>query len=184
MKRRFIVYSVWFMAIMLVPFFTLSKSYAYTVSSDELIERAKDLDSRTVVYRGELVTGILNRGAHSWINLNDGSNAIGVWCDTDLLKNIKHAGSYKTKGDIIEVEGIFIFVGINPTTDFIDVDKDGGGFIKTSQRLETSIPGIYAAGDCRTTPLLQVATAVGDGALAAWAAIDYVETFDNEAKGV
>ena len=107
MKRRFIVYSVWFMAIMLVPFFTFSKSYAYTVSSDELIERAKDLDSRTVVYRGELVTGILNRGAHSWINLNDGSNAIGVWCDTDLLKNIKHAGSYKTKGDIIEVEGIF-----------------------------------------------------------------------------
>ena len=84
----------------------------------------------------------------------------------------------------IEVEGIFIFVGINPTTDFIDVDKDGGGFIKTSQRLETSIPGIYAAGDCRTTPLLQVATAVGDGALAAWAAIDYVEVFDNEAKGV
>src|SRR3990170_2185491 len=84
----------------------------------------------------------------------------------------------------IEVEGVFIFVGINPTTDFVDVDKDAGGFIKTGQRLETSIPGIYAAGDCRTTPLLQVATAVGDGALAAYAAIEYVETFDKVAKGV
>ena len=84
----------------------------------------------------------------------------------------------------IDVEGVFIFVGINPTTDFVDVDKDSGGFIKTDQRLTTSTPGIFAAGDCRTTPLLQVATAVGDGAIAASFAIDYVEEFDTKAKNV
>lgn len=77
----------------------------------------------------------------------------------------------------VPVEGVFIFVGINPTTDFVDVDKDESGFIKTNQKLETSVPGIYAVGDCRTTPLLQVATAVGDGALAAHMVDGYVEDF-------
>ncbi len=75
----------------------------------------------------------------------------------------------------IDVEGVFIFVGINPTTDFVDVDKDEAGFIKTNNRMETSIPGIYAAGDCRTTPLLQVVTAAGDGATAAFVAESYIE---------
>jgi thioredoxin reductase (NADPH) len=75
----------------------------------------------------------------------------------------------------MEVEGVFIFVGINPTTDFVDVEKDERGFIKTNQRMETSVPGIYAAGDCRTTPLPQVSTAVGDGAIAAFIAENYIE---------
>lgn len=77
----------------------------------------------------------------------------------------------------IPVDGVFIFVGINPTTDFVDVDKDESGFIKTSRTLETSVAGIYAVGDCRQTPLLQVATAVGDGAVAAHMVDGYVEAF-------
>lgn len=89
-----------------------------------------------------------------------------------LLEDLKTGGSRE-----IEAEGVFIFVGINPTTDFADVDKDEGGFIKTSPDMSTSTPGIFAAGDCRTTPLLQVATAVGDGAIAAASAIEYVEAF-------
>ncbi len=75
----------------------------------------------------------------------------------------------------LDVEGVFMFVGINPTTDFVDVDKDDSGFIKTNQKMETSVDGIFAAGDCRTTPLLQVATAVGDGAIAAYTAASYIE---------
>ena len=73
---------------------------------------------------------------------------------------------------------MFIFVGINPTTDFVDVDKDQRGFIKTARNLETSVKGIFAAGDCRDTPLLQVATAVGDGALAAYSAASYIESIE------
>jgi thioredoxin reductase (NADPH) len=78
----------------------------------------------------------------------------------------------------VEVEGVFIFVGINPTTDFIDVEKDDNRFIITNSRMETNIPGIFAAGDCRNTPLLQVATAVGDGAIAAYTAQSYVEELE------
>lgn len=77
----------------------------------------------------------------------------------------------------LALEGVFVFVGINPTTDFVDVEKDEQGFIKTNQKMETNVPGIYAIGDCRTTPLLQVATAVGDGAIAAYMAEEYAEEF-------
>ena len=80
----------------------------------------------------------------------------------------------------VKAEGIFIFVGINPTTDFIDVEKDERGFIKTTGRMETSRPGVFAAGDCTTTPLLQVATAVGNGAIAAYEAEKYIEGFELE----
>lgn len=78
----------------------------------------------------------------------------------------------------LSIHGAFIFVGINPTTDFIDLDKDESGFIKTNQNMETNVPGVFAIGDCRTTPLLQVATAVGDGAIAAVMADRYVEDFE------
>ncbi len=87
-----------------------------------------------------------------------------------VLEDLK-TGETKT----IAVDGAFIFVGITPTTGFVNAEKDEQGFIKTNQNMETSLPGIYAAGDCRTTPLLQVATAVGDGAIAAYKAAEYVE---------
>ena len=74
----------------------------------------------------------------------------------------------------IQVGGVFMYVGIEPGTDFIDADKDENGFLITGTDLTTSIPGIFAAGDCRTTLLRQVATAVGDGALAAVSAERYI----------
>jgi len=74
----------------------------------------------------------------------------------------------------IDVPGIFIFVGINPNTGFAPCDKDESGFIKTDVNMESSIKGLFAVGDCRVTPLRQVATAVGDGAIAAVKAEEYV----------
>jgi thioredoxin reductase (NADPH) len=74
----------------------------------------------------------------------------------------------------LDVDGVFIFVGILPNSDFVDVDKDESGFIQTDENMETSVKGIYAAGDCRVTPLRQVATAVGDGAIAAFSAEKYI----------
>ncbi|MEA1908750.1 MAG: thioredoxin-disulfide reductase [Euryarchaeota archaeon] len=66
----------------------------------------------------------------------------------------------------LAVGGVFVYVGIMPNTEFIDIKKDENGFILTDRSLATSIPGIFAVGDCRQTELRQVATAVGDGALA------------------
>ena len=76
----------------------------------------------------------------------------------------------------LAVEGVFIFAGISPNTGFVDVKKDDYGFIETDRLLSTSMPGVFAVGDCRVTTLRQVATAVGDGALAAVEAERYVES--------
>jgi hypothetical protein len=59
------------------------------------------------VYQGEAIGDIMLRGEHAWVNVHDGKNAIGVWVKKDLAGNITFTGSYKFKGDIIEVEGTF-----------------------------------------------------------------------------
>ncbi|WP_292485810.1 thioredoxin-disulfide reductase [Methanohalobium sp.] len=74
----------------------------------------------------------------------------------------------------ISIEGVFIYVGIDPNTDLIDVEKDKSGFIITNEFMETSVEGIYAAGDCRKSPLWQVITAASDGAIAAAKAYEYI----------
>jgi thioredoxin reductase (NADPH) len=76
----------------------------------------------------------------------------------------------------LSVDGVFVFIGISPNTSFVDVEKDDYGFIKTDRVMMTSAIGIFAVGDCRETPLRQVATAVGDGALAAFEAERYIES--------
>jgi thioredoxin reductase (NADPH) len=86
-----------------------------------------------------------------------------------VLKNVK-SGERRE----LSVQGVFIFVGVNPNTGFIDCEKDEQGFIRTDEKLETSIKGVFAAGDCRVTPLRQVATAVGDGAMALSSAEKYI----------
>ncbi|MBI5233505.1 MAG: thioredoxin-disulfide reductase [Deltaproteobacteria bacterium] len=87
-----------------------------------------------------------------------------------IVEGIKGSGQRE-----VSLEGVFVFVGINPSTDMVDIEKDERGFIKADPNMETSIKGIFVAGDCRTTPLLQVATAVGDGATAAFMAEKYIE---------
>ncbi len=69
----------------------------------------------------------------------------------------------------LPVAGVFMYVGSVPGTEWCKdaVDLDEHGFAKTDDRLRTNAPGVFAAGDVRTTPLRQIATAVGDGALAA-----------------
>jgi hypothetical protein len=86
---------------------TIYLANAETLSSNDLIEKAKELDGKIVAYKGELVTSVLNRGEYSWVNLNDGTNAIGVWCKTSDLKPIAFIGGYGVKGDILEVKGAF-----------------------------------------------------------------------------
>ncbi len=75
----------------------------------------------------------------------------------------------------IKTDGVFIYVGLIPNTAFANVKKDDWGFIIANDKMETSARGIFAAGDCRVTPLRQIATAVGDGAIAAVSAERYIE---------
>lgn len=87
-----------------------------------------------------------------------------------MIRNVKTEETSELKTD-----GVFIYVGLIPNTAFAPVEKDERGFIITNDRMETSVRGIFAAGDCRVTPLRQIATAVGDGAKAAVSAEKYIE---------
>ncbi len=77
----------------------------------------------------------------------------------------------------IQAQGCFIWVGITPNTAFVGdaVEMNAGGFIVANEHMETSALGVYAAGDVRTTPLKQIATAVGDAAIAAVSAEHFLE---------
>jgi thioredoxin reductase (NADPH) len=82
-------------------------------------------------------------------------------------------------GDITElsVDGCFIWVGILPNTQFLKdaVKLDEQGFIIADLNMETSVPGVFTAGDVRNTTLRQISTAVGDAAIAAFSAEQYIE---------
>jgi thioredoxin reductase (NADPH) len=81
----------------------------------------------------------------------------------------------------LAVDGCFMWVGITPNTAFIKdaVLLDAGGFVVVNAKMEASVPGVYAAGDVRNTPLRQVATAVGDSAIAATEAAKYIEALES-----
>jgi len=76
----------------------------------------------------------------------------------------------------LSVDGCFIWVGILPNTDYLnkDVELDEFGFVRVDSNMETSVPGVFAAGDVRNTPLRQIVTAVGDAAIAAYSAEHYI----------
>lgn len=77
----------------------------------------------------------------------------------------------------IAVDGCFIWVGILPNSEFLpeDVELDQYGFITVDANMQTSVAGVYAAGDVRSTPLRQIATAVGDAAIAVFSAEHYLQ---------
>ena len=85
-----------------------------------------------------------------------------------------------TSGEVkaVQTEGVFMFIGITPKTAFLKgvVELDENGYILVDEEnLQTSVEGIFAAGDARKKLLRQVATAVGDGATAAFAVEKYLE---------
>jgi thioredoxin reductase (NADPH) len=79
----------------------------------------------------------------------------------------------------IPVDGVFFYVGQTPNTGFLRgvVELDPRGFIVTNDHLETSSPGIFAAGDCRANQLKQVVWAAAEGALAAEGAERYLGSY-------
>lgn len=101
-----------------------------------------------------------------------------------VVKEIK--GSAKVESVIVEnvktgeqteltTDAVFIFTGMLPQTDLVDMlPKDPAGYILTDENMETSVPGLFAAGDVRSKPFRQVVTAVSDGAIAAHVASERI----------
>ncbi len=80
------------------------------------------------------------------------------------------------------VSAVFVFIGSIPQTGVVTgVELDEGGYIQTDQRMQTSIPGLFAVGDVRSTPFRQLVVAAGEGAIAAHCAGQYIDEIRGEA---
>ena len=91
----------------------------------------------------------------------------GVLSEIVLRDSVTGALTTRTADPADGMFGLFGFTGKKTTAMFEGVLDMENGFIKTNERMETNIPGVYAAGDVRVTPLRQVVTACADGAVAA-----------------
>jgi hypothetical protein len=77
------------------------------IDINELIENAKELDGQEVTVQGEAIGESMDRGNYSWININDGTNAIGIWLSKSDAEKVLNFGNYKNIGDTVKITGIF-----------------------------------------------------------------------------
>jgi hypothetical protein len=90
------------MLIGIQPFWLFSD----TLSPTEILNRASELDGQTVVLRGEAIGECIERRDYCWINVSDGTIAIGVWMKKELVQRIGFWGGPEMRGDIVHVSGI------------------------------------------------------------------------------
>jgi thioredoxin reductase (NADPH) len=122
---------------------------ATRVLVEELQQKADDPDSNLVIKYSTVTTAIKGEGKVQSVRLKD--------VKTD-------------REDDYPCDGVFIFIGMVPNTDFLKgfLELTDNGFIKCDcAYLRTKVPGVFVAGDCRIGAAMQLATAAGDGVIAA-----------------
>ncbi|SDR67964.1 thioredoxin reductase (NADPH) [Polaribacter sp. KT25b] len=94
-----------------------------------------------------------------------------------MFENLKVVDNETKEESSLSADGVFVFIGLIPNTKVFEnvVDLNERGFIKTKNLAETSIKGIFAAGDCREGAIAQVAAATGEGVLASYGIRNYLK---------
>jgi thioredoxin reductase (NADPH) len=112
---------------------------------------------------------LLEHAVEAFVPKSDGSGKLGAVGLKDL-----RTGEAKQ----LHPAGVFVFVGLDPNAGLVKghVDLDDRGFIATDMGMQTSIPGVFAAGDVRSGSTKQLASAVGEGAAAAIAIRQFLES--------
>lgn len=119
-----------------------------------LIDKVKTLPNIEIIY-GAVTTEIIGTGRVTG------------------LKHKEAEGEEKT----IAVDGVMVHIGMVPNSQLIECAKDKIGQIVVDAKCQTSIPGVYAAGDVTNVPYKQIGIAAGQGITAALAAIEYINRF-------
>ncbi|WP_159257345.1 thioredoxin-disulfide reductase [Lactiplantibacillus pentosus] len=112
------------------------------------------------------------------------SNVTEIVGDDKKVTAVKVNNNKTGEDSEIAVDGVFIYVGINPITKpFSNLGiTDENGWIETNDHMETKVPGIFAIGDVRKKDLRQVATAVGEGGTAGQGVYNYITALDDKVK--
>ncbi len=100
------------------------------------------------------------------------STVTGFDSENGTVTGVRIRNSVTGEDSDLPVEGVFVAIGLIPATDFLRGTGllDEYGYVKAGEDCRTAIPGVFAAGDCRTKSVRQITTATADGATAALAA--------------
>ena len=103
-----------------------------------------------------------------------GVNSEGV--DTGKVTGLRYKDRATGEEHMVELEGVFVQIGLVPNTEWMKgtVELSKFGEVIVDAKAHTNLPGVFAAGDCTTTPYKQIVIAAGDGAKAALSAFDYL----------
>jgi alkyl hydroperoxide reductase subunit F len=124
--------------------------------ADAVLQHALDVLPNTDVVLGARTTEV--RG--------DGSKVVGLTYE-DRATGTEHR---------LDLDGVFVQIGLLPNTDWLagTVELTGRGEVVVDDRGHTSVPGVFAAGDCTTVPFKQIVIAMGTGSTAALSAFDHL----------
>ncbi|MGN8199621.1 alkyl hydroperoxide reductase subunit F [Salinisphaera sp. RV14] len=121
---------------------------------------------------------VLQRKLHSLSNVSILTHAhtTEVVGDGKKVTGLKYLDRGTDERHEIALEGVFVQIGLIPNTDWLEgvVDMTDRGEIITDERGQTSVPGVFAAGDVTTVPYKQIVIAMGEGATASLGAFDYL----------
>jgi thioredoxin reductase (NADPH) len=188
-EERFIGKGVSFCATCDGPFYR-DREVAVVGGGDTAIQEAVYLTrfakKVTVIHRRDRLraTAILQKRAQAnekiafaWNSVVESIEGADV-VERVRLKDLKTGATRE-----LNVDGIFVFVGLTPNTAAVRemISLDQGGYITVDANMQTSVPGIFACGDCIGKRLRQVVTACGDGATAAFSAQLFIEDLKGEA---
>jgi NADH-dependent peroxiredoxin subunit F len=95
---------------------------------------------------------------------------------TDKVNGLTYKDRASGEEQRVELEGVFVQIGLVPNTEWLKgtLELSRHGEIVVDAKGQTSVPNVFAAGDCTTVPFKQIVIAAGDGAKAALAAFDYL----------
>ncbi|WP_096270013.1 alkyl hydroperoxide reductase subunit F [Paucisalibacillus globulus] len=120
---------------------------------------------------------VLQKRLYSLPNVNVIKNAQTTKISgTDKVNGISYMDRETKVENHVELQGVFVQIGLVPNTDWLDesVEKNRIGEIVVNNRGATSIPGLFAAGDCTDSAYNQIIISMGSGATAALGAFDYL----------
>lgn len=136
-----------------------------------------DLLVRSKIRASEVLQKELKKAEHEGkITVHLGAVTDEIVGKENLVEKVVVTQNGKKKD--FKVDGVFVFVGLKPNTEFLkgsQVKLDEIGFIKTDKDLHTSMEGVFASGDVRSGATMQIASAVGEGATAALKIREYLE---------
>lgn len=110
------------------------------------------------------------------VDVMTGTATIEIVGDTTKVTGLRYAAHNGDQEGELELSGVFVQIGLLPNTDWLKgtLDLSERGEVIIDHRGATSVPGIFAAGDCTTSPYKQIAVAAGAGATAALGAFDHL----------